>query len=141
VLACIPLGIVPACRPACSLLHPQANHTVSQHRHAMPTAHWLPASRPRAFPPFFLHNTQAQRQQEKQLKAQRELFVGNLAPGAVNEASLYQVFHSALIAAFPQAAQPGQEPVLKVMGCAGMCWGVHEGAARPGWCMGQSEWC
>lgn len=59
---------------------------------------------------------QAQRLQEKQLKAQRELFVGNLAPGAVNEASLYQVFHSALIAAFPQASQPGQEPVLKVGG-------------------------
>jgi hypothetical protein len=53
------------------------------------------------------------RQQEKQLKAQRELFVGNLAPG-VGEQSLYQVFHSALIAAFPQAGQPGQEPVLKV---------------------------
>jgi hypothetical protein len=52
-------------------------------------------------------------QQEKQLKAQRELFVGNLAPG-VGEQSLYQVFHSALIAAFPQAGQPGQEPVLKV---------------------------
>lgn len=55
---------------------------------------------------------------EKQQKAQRELFVGNLAPGAVNEASLYQVFHSALIAAFPQANQPGQEPVMKVgMSC------------------------
>ncbi|KAF6255344.1 hypothetical protein COO60DRAFT_1535770 [Scenedesmus sp. NREL 46B-D3] len=53
------------------------------------------------------------RLQEKQLKAQRELFVGNLAPG-VGEQSLYQVFHSALIAAFPQAGQPGQEPVLKV---------------------------
>lgn len=51
---------------------------------------------------------------EKQQKAQRELFVGNLAPGAVNEASLYQVFHSALIAAFPQANQPGQEPVIRV---------------------------
>jgi hypothetical protein len=101
---------------------------------------------------------QAQRQQEKQIKAQRELFIGNLAPGTVTEQSLYQVccnelagvpgvvgvllplppthlptddsralhvllllppphpqvFHSALIAAFPQAAQPGQEPVLKV---------------------------
>jgi hypothetical protein len=57
---------------------------------------------------------QMDRMQEKQLKAQRELFVGNLAPGAVSEASLYQVFHSALIAAFPQAAQPGQEPVMKV---------------------------
>lgn len=60
---------------------------------------------------------QMDRMQEKQLKAQRELFVGNLAPGAVSEASLYQVFHSALIAAFPQAAQPGQEPVLKVCVC------------------------
>lgn len=60
---------------------------------------------------------------EKQAKAQRELFVGNLAPGAVNEASLYQVFHSALIAAFPQAAQPGQEPVMRVrvLGCAAVC--------------------
>lgn len=40
--------------------------------------------------------------------------MGNLAPGAVTEHSLYQVFHSALIAAFPQAAQPGQEPVMRV---------------------------
>eukprot|EP00775_Hariotina_reticulata_P009732 gene9732-9890_t len=55
-----------------------------------------------------------QRLSEKQLKAQRELFVGNLAPGTVTEQSLYQVFHSALVAAFPQASQPGQEPVLKV---------------------------
>lgn len=53
------------------------------------------------------------RLQEKQLKAQRELFVGNLAPG-VGEQSLYQVFHSALIAAFPSAGQAGQEPVIKV---------------------------
>lgn len=52
--------------------------------------------------------------QDKQLKAQRELFVGNLAPGVVTEQSLYQVFHSALVAAFPQAAQPGHEPVLRV---------------------------
>lgn len=75
---------------------------------------WLPAFMPLLLPAH--RPLQAQRLQEKQLKAQRELFVGNLAPGAVTEASLYQVFHSALIAAFPQAAQPGQEPVLKVGG-------------------------
>lgn len=57
---------------------------------------------------------QTARLQEKQLKAQRELFVGNLAPGVVTEQSLYQVFHSALVAAFPAAAQPGQEPVMRV---------------------------
>ncbi|KAF6258610.1 hypothetical protein COO60DRAFT_1102223 [Scenedesmus sp. NREL 46B-D3] len=47
-------------------------------------------------------------------KAQRELYIGNLTPGAVTEAMLSQVFDSALIAAFPQAAAPGQEPVCKV---------------------------
>lgn len=64
--------------------------------------------------PSHLPGSQNARLQEKQLKAQRELFVGNLAPGVVNEQSLYQVFHSALVAAFPQAAQPGQEPVMRV---------------------------
>uniref|UniRef100_A0A383WCK0 RRM domain-containing protein n=1 Tax=Tetradesmus obliquus TaxID=3088 RepID=A0A383WCK0_TETOB len=47
-------------------------------------------------------------------KAQRELYIGNLTAGAVTEAMLGQVFDSALIAAFPQAAAPGQEPVCKV---------------------------
>jgi len=66
-------------------------------------------------PPFALQPA-TQRLSEKQLKAQRELFVGNLAPGSVTEQSLYQVFHSALVAAFPQASQPGQEQVIKVRG-------------------------
>jgi len=80
-------------------------------------------------------SVQADRMAEKQQKAQRELFVGNLAPGTVTEQSLYQVFHSALIAAFPQAAQPGQEPVLRV-GKARFCWGGGKC-----WAQGLSMWC
>jgi len=47
-------------------------------------------------------------------KSQRELYVGNLAAGLVTEAALRQVFDSALMAAFPQAAVPGQQPVVNV---------------------------
>jgi hypothetical protein len=43
-----------------------------------------------------------------------QLYIGNLTPGAVTDAMLTQVFDSALIAAFPQAAAPGQEPVCRV---------------------------
>jgi hypothetical protein len=43
-----------------------------------------------------------------------QLYIGNLTPGAVTDVMLRQVFDSALIAAFPQAAAPGQEPVCKV---------------------------
>eukprot|EP00878_Enallax_costatus_P008532 GHUV01008920.1.p1 GENE.GHUV01008920.1~~GHUV01008920.1.p1 ORF type:complete len:432 (+),score=109.65 GHUV01008920.1:221-1516(+) len=47
-------------------------------------------------------------------KAQRELYIGNLTPGAITDVMLKQVFDSALIAAFPQAGIPGQEPVCRV---------------------------
>lgn len=47
-------------------------------------------------------------------KAQRELYIGNLAAGQVTEGMLQQVFNSALIAAFPDAGRPGCEPVIKV---------------------------
>jgi splicing factor U2AF subunit len=43
-----------------------------------------------------------------------QLYVGNLAAGLVTEAALRQVFDSALMAAFPQAAVPGQQPVVNV---------------------------
>lgn len=49
-------------------------------------------------------------------KAQRELYIGNLAAGQVTEGMLQQVFNSALIAAFPDAGKPGCEPVIKVRG-------------------------
>lgn len=51
-------------------------------------------------------------------KAQRELYIGNLAAGQVTEGMLQQVFNSALIAAFPDAGKPGCEPVIKVRGGA-----------------------
>jgi len=43
-----------------------------------------------------------------------QLYIGNLAAGQVTEGMLQQVFNSALIAAFPDAGKPGQEPVIKV---------------------------
>jgi hypothetical protein len=43
-----------------------------------------------------------------------QLYIGNLAAGQVTEGMLQQVFNSALIAAFPDAGRPGQEPVIKV---------------------------
>ncbi len=43
-----------------------------------------------------------------------QLYIGNLTPGAVTDVMLKQVFDSALIAAFPQAGIPGQEPVCRV---------------------------
>lgn len=42
-----------------------------------------------------------------------QLYIGNLVPGAVTDDMLRQVFDSALVAAFPQASAPGEEPVLK----------------------------
>jgi hypothetical protein len=63
-------------------------------------------------------------------KAQRELYIGNLAAGQVTEGMLQQVFNSALIAAFPNAGMPGCEPVIKVrrLRLLGVEWCVH------GWC-------
>jgi hypothetical protein len=58
-----------------------------------------------------------------------QLYIGNLTPGAVTDAMLSQVFDSALIAAFPQAAAPGQEPVCRVRRGAGLLQGVGFWAA------------
>lgn len=90
-------------------------------------------------PPAARAQSAAQRNQEKALKAQRELFVGNLAPGVVTEQSLYQVFTSALVAAYPQAAQPGQEPVVKVNGTERQRVQLGARACRGDSCMQQQR--
>lgn len=43
-----------------------------------------------------------------------QVYVGNLVPGLVSEASLRQLFNSALSAAFPDSSRPGMEPVISV---------------------------
>ncbi|KXZ48038.1 hypothetical protein GPECTOR_31g402 [Gonium pectorale] len=47
-------------------------------------------------------------------KTQRELYIGNLVPGAVTDVALRQLFNTTLAAAFPAAAAPGNEPVVNV---------------------------
>jgi len=47
-------------------------------------------------------------------KTQREVYVGNLVPGAVNEPTLMQLFNTALMVRFPGSNVPGMEPVIKV---------------------------
>lgn len=133
---------IPPARCNCVHVVPWPCAAVCQRCCAAPT-YWAPSVEVGTHTPLrcgqlvhAVHVLQAQRLAEKQAKAQRELFVGNLAPGAVNEASLYQVFHSALIAAFPQAAQPGQEPVLKVRCCAQLVKAVFVGACEVLWVFG-----
>ncbi|GFR46356.1 hypothetical protein Agub_g7864 [Astrephomene gubernaculifera] len=45
-------------------------------------------------------------------KTQRELYIGNLVPGAVTDVALRQLFNTTLAAAFP--VSPGVEPVVNV---------------------------
>lgn len=47
-------------------------------------------------------------------KTQREIYVGNLIPGAISDAMLQQIFNTALMVRFPGSSLPGMEPVIKV---------------------------
>ncbi|GAX80268.1 hypothetical protein CEUSTIGMA_g7706.t1 [Chlamydomonas eustigma] len=47
-------------------------------------------------------------------KTQREIYVGNLMAGAITDATIMQVFNTALMVRFPGSNIPGMEPVIKV---------------------------
>ncbi|GAX81705.1 hypothetical protein CEUSTIGMA_g9133.t1 [Chlamydomonas eustigma] len=51
---------------------------------------------------------------QKELRAARRVYVGNLVPHLVTEEQLRAIFNSALMAAFPGSNVPGMEPVIGV---------------------------